>query len=307
MMTALTVRLGPPGAGASRRSLRVLEHDLLVFRRGWYSYLVSALAQPFLYLVAMGIGLGLYVNRNGGLPGGVPYLNYIAPALLVTQAMMAAASESAWPILGKIMWDRTYVAALNTPLAAADLLVGDLMWIAFRSTLLAVLFLAAIGVLGAASSPMVMLAVPVAVLTAIAFAAPIMAFTATQRSDGSFNALFRFGITPLFLFSGTFFPIDVAGPARAGALAHPHRRPGGFCRGGRDCRPDHLQAQAGGLGGPTRGIQAARPASPCPAGRAEPAGLSADLHGHLLRVLRAALLPLLDGLRGGRVDRQRSP
>jgi len=207
-MAASTVWQLRPWAGASRRSVRVLEHDLLVFRRGWYSYLLSGLAQPFLYLVAMGIGLGLYVNRNGGLPGGVPYLNYIAPALLVTQAMMAAAFESAWPIMAKIMWDKTYLAALNTPLGAMDLLVGDLMWIAFRATLLAALFLAAIVMLGAASSPMVVFAVPVAVLTAIAFAAPIMAFTATQQGDGGFNALFRFGITPLFLFSGTFFPIE---------------------------------------------------------------------------------------------------
>ena len=207
-MAASSVWQLRPWAGASRRSDRILEHELLVFRRGWYSNMISGLAQPFLYLVAMGIGLGLYVNRNGGLPGGVPYLNYIAPALLVTQAMMAAASESAWPILGKIMWDKTYLAALNTPLGALDLLVGDLMWIAFRATLLAALFLAVIVLLGAASSPMVVLAVPVAVLTAIAFAAPIMAFTATQQGDGGFNALFRFGITPLFLFSGTFFPIE---------------------------------------------------------------------------------------------------
>jgi lipooligosaccharide transport system permease protein len=63
-------------------------------------------------------------------------------------------------------------------------------------------------VVGAAASPLVVLAVPVAVLTAMAFAAPIMAFTATQTGDGGFNALFRFGITPLFLFSGTFFPIE---------------------------------------------------------------------------------------------------
>jgi lipooligosaccharide transport system permease protein len=156
----------------------------------------------------MGIGLGFYVNRNGSLPGGVPYLDYIAPALLVTQAMMAAAFESAWPIMGKIEWDKTYRAALNTPLGAQDLLVGDLMWIGFRATLLSVLFLAVIVALGAAASPLVVFAVPVAVLTALAFAAPIMAFTATQTGDGGFNALFRFGITPLFLFSGTFFPIE---------------------------------------------------------------------------------------------------
>ena len=193
---------------ASRRSFRWLEHDLLIFRRGWHSYLLSGLTQPFLYVIAMGIGLGVYVNKNGGAPGGLPYLDYVAPALLVTQAMMAAAAEAAWPIMGKIMWDKTYLAALNTPLGTLDLLLGDLMWIAFRATLLSVLFLAIIILLGAATSPLVALAVPVAVLTALAFAAPIMAFTATQERDGGFNALFRFGITPLFLFSGTFFPIE---------------------------------------------------------------------------------------------------
>ena len=207
-MTTIGRRLPRPGAVVSRRSLRVLEHDLLVLRRGWFSYLLSGLSQPFLYLVAMGIGLGLYVNRNGSLPGGVPYLDYIAPALLVTQAMMAAASEAAWPIMGKIEWDKTYRAALNTPLGATDLLTGDLMWIGFRATLLSLLFVAVIILLSAAASPLVVLAVPVAVLTALSFAAPIMAFTATQTGPGGFNALFRFGITPLFLFSGTFFPIE---------------------------------------------------------------------------------------------------
>jgi len=202
------MRLGRPGAVASRRSLRILEHDLLVFRRGWPSYLLSGLSQPFLYLMAMGIGLGLYVNRNPNALGGVPYLDYIAPALLVTQAMMAASFESAWPILGKIEWDKTYLAALNTPLAAVDLLVGELMWIGFRATLLSALFLLVIVAVGAAASPLVVFAVPVAVLTALAFAAPIMAFTATQTGGDGFNALFRFGITPLFLFSGTFFPIE---------------------------------------------------------------------------------------------------
>jgi lipooligosaccharide transport system permease protein len=188
--------------------MRVFEKDLVVFRRSWHSYLLSGLSQPFLYLVSMGIGLGVYVNRNGGLPGGVAYIDYVAPALLVTQAMMAAAAESAWPIMGKIEWDKTYIAALNTPVQVGDLLVGDLIWIGFRATLLSVLFLAVILALGAAASPLVLLAVPVAILTALAFAAPIMAFTATQTGDSGFNALFRFGITPLFLFSGTFFPIE---------------------------------------------------------------------------------------------------
>jgi lipooligosaccharide transport system permease protein len=204
----MAVLTSPPSLRLRVEAVRVFEKDLLVFRRTWHSYLLSGMTQPILYLVAMGIGLGLYVNRGGGAPGGVPYLDYLAPALLVTQAMMAASFESAWPIMGKMEWDKTYIAALNTPVGTSDLLVGDLIWIGFRATILSTLFLVAILVLGAAASPMVVFAVPVALLTALAFAAPIMAFTATQKGDGGFNALFRFGITPLFLFSGTFFPIE---------------------------------------------------------------------------------------------------
>ena len=186
----------------------IFEKDLLVFRRSWFSYLLSGLSQPFLYLVSMGVGLGLYVNRNGDALGGISYIAYVAPALLVTQAMMAAAFESAWPIFNKIEWDKTYIAALNTPVGVGDLLRGDLAWIGFRSILLATLFLVVIVALGAAASPLVVLTIPVALLTALSFSAPIMALTATMKTEGGFNALFRFGITPLFLFSGTFFPIE---------------------------------------------------------------------------------------------------
>jgi lipooligosaccharide transport system permease protein len=209
-MTAPALHLDRPTSVSTttpRPALRWLEHDLLVFRRGWHSYLVSGFSQPFLYLLSMGAGLGLYVNR-AGTPGGVSYIEYIAPALLVTQAMMAAAAEAAWPIMGKIVWDKTYLAALNTPMSATNLLSGDLLWIGFRAVLLAVLFFGVILLFGAVSSPLAVLAIPVAVLTALAFAAPIVAFTATQKTDQTFNVLFRFGITPLFLFSGTFFPVE---------------------------------------------------------------------------------------------------
>jgi len=147
-MTVAGLRLGRPGAIASRRSLRILEHDLLVVQPRLAQLSAVRALPAFLYLVSMGIGLGLYVNRNGGVPGGVPYLDYIAPALLVTQAMMAGAFEAAYPIMGKIHWDKTYHAALNTPLGALDLLAGDLMWISFRATLLSLLFLLVIVLMG---------------------------------------------------------------------------------------------------------------------------------------------------------------
>jgi lipooligosaccharide transport system permease protein len=202
-----------PRPAAQRRlwahpSLRELEHDLLVFRRAWRNYLLSGLTQPFLYLLSLGVGLGLYVNRSGGAPDGVPYLVYVAPALLVTQAMMAGSFEAAWPIMSKIVWSKTYLAAMNTPLGVLDLMFGDLMWIGVRLAMLSCLFFVPVVLLGAVVSPLAVLAIPVAVLTGLAFTAPIMAYTATLRGDNGFNILFRFGVTPLFLFSGTFFPVE---------------------------------------------------------------------------------------------------
>ncbi len=211
-MTALqraAVRVPALPRMPSRSAIRVFEHDLLVFRRGLRSYVISGLTQPFLYLVSMGLGLGVYVNRSSTAAlGGVSYLEFVAPALLITSAMFTAAFETTHPIMAKFEWTKTYWAALNTPLASVDLLAGELLWIAFRLTVLATLFLGVMAVLGAVVSPLAILAIPVAVLTGLAFAAPIIAFTATQKRDTWFNALFRFGITPLFLFSGTFFPIE---------------------------------------------------------------------------------------------------
>jgi lipooligosaccharide transport system permease protein len=202
-------QLGTGRRWPSSSAFRVLEHDLLVFRRSLRSQLLTGMVQPLLYLLSIGIGLGAYVNGSGGAAlGRVSYLIWVGPALLIAQAMMTAAFESTYPILSKFQWQRTYWAALNTPLGALDLLAGDLLWIALRLALLSTLFLGAMALLGAVGSPLAIVAVPVAVLTGMAFATPLVAFTATQRRDSAFMPIFRFGITPLFLFSGTFFPIE---------------------------------------------------------------------------------------------------
>ncbi len=190
--------------------VRVLEHNAMVYRRTWHGSVLSSLLSPILFLAAMGIGLGGYVNRNGGAGalGGVPYIAFLAPGLLAAQAMQTAAFDTTYPIMGKIVWDKLYDAMLATPLTVRDLLVGELEWVVTRLTLVCGAFLVVMAAFGAVRSPLAILALPVAVLTGVAFAAPIMAFSATQKRDSNFNVLFRFGITPLFLLSGTFFPLD---------------------------------------------------------------------------------------------------
>jgi lipooligosaccharide transport system permease protein len=190
---------------------RVVELRAMQYRRTFRASIFSSFLNPVLFLTAMGVGLGTYVDRSGSATealGGLSYLQFLAPGLLAATAMQAAAFEATFPIIGGLSWAKTFHAMYATPVSARDIVVGNLVWIAIRLTSIAAIFTIVMALFGAAASPLILLAIPAAVLTGMAFAAPIMAFTATQRTMEMFNALFRFGITPLFLFSGTFFPIS---------------------------------------------------------------------------------------------------
>jgi lipooligosaccharide transport system permease protein len=188
---------------------RVLEHRARQYRRTFRASIFSSFGTPALFLTAMGFGLGGYVDRNPDAAlGGFTYLQFLAPGLLASTVMQSASFEATFPILGGLQWMRTFHAMFATPIQARDIALGNIAWITVRLTLIATIFAAFIVLFGASRSPLIILAVPVAVLTGLAFAVPIMAFTATQRTPDRFATLFRFGITPLFLFSGTFFPME---------------------------------------------------------------------------------------------------
>jgi lipooligosaccharide transport system permease protein len=190
---------------------RVVETRALQYRRTFRASLFSSFLNPVLFLLAMGVGLGTYVDRSGTAAqalGGLSYLQFLAPGLLAATAMQAAAFESTFPIMGGLTWQKTFHAMYATPISPRDIVLGNLAWIAIRLTAIAAIFTIVMTLFGAAASPLILLAIPSAVLTGMAFSAPIAAFSATQRTPEKFNAVFRFGITPLFLFSGTFFPIS---------------------------------------------------------------------------------------------------
>jgi lipooligosaccharide transport system permease protein len=190
---------------------RVVETRALQYRRTFRASLFSSFLNPVLFLLAMGVGLGTYVDRSGSAAaalGGLSYLQFLAPGLLAATAMQAAAFESTFPIMGGLTWQKTFHAMYATPISPRDIVLGNLTWIAIRLTAIAAIFTIVMTLFGAAASPLILLAIPAAVLTGMAFSAPIAAFSATQRTPEKFNAVFRFGITPLFLFSGTFFPIS---------------------------------------------------------------------------------------------------
>jgi lipooligosaccharide transport system permease protein len=188
---------------------RILQRNLLVYRRTWRGSLFGSFLTPLLYLTAMGIGLAkLMTSGAQDMLGGVSYVDFLGPGILASSCMQSASFESTYPIMGKIMWRRNYEAILATPIQVHHLLLGELSWIAFRMTTMSSVFLVVLTLFGIPRSPLALLAIPFAVLTGLSFAAPIMAFSATRTNDSGFAALFRFVINPLFLFSGTFFPVS---------------------------------------------------------------------------------------------------
>lgn len=187
-------------------ALRVYEYWLTAYRRVWRTSVVTTALNPVLYLTALGVGLGTVVNRGRGV--GVPYLDYVAPGILASTAMLVAAFESSYAVMSAIRWTRQFHAMLATPLRIRDVVLGHQLYVLSRVGLAASLYLVVIAAFGAIHSWLAIFAFPVALMLGLSFSAPVTAMAAWLERDEGFNALFRFGITPMFLFSGTFFPIS---------------------------------------------------------------------------------------------------
>ena len=197
------------GAPAIRGVLRVVEHHAFVYRRTWRGTVFSTFLNPILFLAAIGVGLGSFVDgSNPSGIEGVSYVMFLAPGLLVATAMNTATFESTYPVMAGIRWLKTYVAMILSPLDSRHVATGQLAWVGLRLTFGALVFLGVMVVFGATDVAHAIVMLPVAILTGLAFAAPIQAFAAAQKNDAPFAVLFRFVIMPMFIFSGTFFPIS---------------------------------------------------------------------------------------------------
>jgi lipooligosaccharide transport system permease protein len=189
-------------------SLRAYEYWLLQYRRVWRGTVITSIVNPVFYLGALGVGLGTLVNRAGGEALDVPYLDFVAPGMLAATAMQIASGESTWPVVGSFTWTRQYFAMFATPLGVRDILVGHQLWMASRIASTSAVYLVVVAAFGAVNSYLAILTLPVVVLLGLAFTAPTAAYAATRQSDTAFVPYNRFVIVPMFLFSGTFFPLS---------------------------------------------------------------------------------------------------
>lgn len=201
------------GAGRPRRfgAWYVAEHRFRVMRAYLQTLLVTGFGNPFLYLFAMGVGLGSLVSANLGptAVNGVSYLAFVAPALLCTAAVTVASEEFTYPVMLGFKWNPTFLGISASPISAGQIIDGVVISVVARLLGTSIVYYAFMLLFGAVPSPWGWLAILVATLGGLAFGAPVMAYVATLEQDtGQIAMLMRFVLLPMTLFSGTFFPLS---------------------------------------------------------------------------------------------------
>ena len=191
------------------RARRLVERNIMVYRHQWI-IILSGVFEPIFYLIGIGLGLGGFIPDLTLSDGReVSYLTYVAPALVATAAMNGAVFETIFNIFFKLNYAKTYEGVLATPMGIAEIAIGEMMWALMRAALYAVAMFVIMGVLGLILSPWGLLIVPAALLVAAAFAAAGLAGTSYLRTVNDFDIPMGLIVMPMFLFSGTFFPIDI--------------------------------------------------------------------------------------------------
>lgn len=216
-------------------AIRVWESSVAVIRRVWKTNVVLNLLQPLLYLLGMGLGVGSLINSRQSATdslGGVPYIAFLAPGLLATTAMIVAYSEASYPTMDGFRWSRAFEAMAATPITARHIVRGQMLFWLTRTFISVAAVAVILTIFQDTRSTGLLLAVPVATVSGLAFATPVAAYAATLENDVSFSTMQRFIITPLFLFGGAFYPVSSLPSAlRPIAYATPLWHTVEICRG----------------------------------------------------------------------------
>ena len=210
LATVARPRSGPsvlalfPGA----RGLRLMERHARLYRRLWL-VVVSGAAEPAFYLLSVGVGIGALIGDVTG-PGGqpVPYREFVAPGLLAVSALNGALNDATFNIYGRLKFEKLYDAVLTTPLGAQDVALAEIGWAVLRGMMYSVSFLIVMAVMGLIASPWALLALPAAALVSFATAAIGVWLTTYMKSWQNFEYVMLVAV-PMFLFSGTFYPLSV--------------------------------------------------------------------------------------------------
>ncbi len=195
----------------ARGSWYVTEHRLLTMKSYMYTILASSVFNPLMYLFALGLGIGSYIDgeSGGNVLYGVSYLSFVGPALLASAAVTGAFEETTFPVMAGFRWTKEFYAMHATPLQPYQIANGVLIAASIRIVFTVTMFWTMLQLFGALTSPRALLAIPIAVLTGLGIGSIMSALAASLTDDdGWFVMINRFVIAPMFLFSGTFYPLD---------------------------------------------------------------------------------------------------
>jgi len=190
--------------GVSYRSFRLWQRNRDVFLRLWHTEAPGMIAEPLFVLLAIGLGLGTYV----ALADNERYIEFIAPGIVAAYAMFSASFECTYGSFFRMKYQRTYEAIITTPLNIEDVVAGEAFWGATRSLITACAILIVIAAFGLVESWWALAVLPLALLAGLMFSSIALVFTALAPSVYSFNYYFTLFLTPMFFFSGVFFPLD---------------------------------------------------------------------------------------------------
>lgn len=192
----------------SRRLWRVWQRNYTVYRRTWRINFLPPLLEPVFYLLAFGAGLGVMIESVTWMGAKLSYVQFIAPALVGVAVMQNSFFETTYASFVRMYYQKTFDAMLATPLSIGDIIAGEIIWGATKSLIAAVIMTLVLTPFGLVDYPSALLVPLIAVIGGIAFASLGMLFTAVTPSIEVFNIPVFIFVTPMFLFSGTFFPLD---------------------------------------------------------------------------------------------------
>jgi lipooligosaccharide transport system permease protein len=191
------------------RSRRMAERNILVYRHQWI-IILSGVFEPIFYLLGIGLGIGGIINEVRLADGTViPYAAFVAPALMATAAMNGAVFETIFNVFFKLNYAKTYDGVLATPMGITEIALGELIWALMRAALYAIAMFVIMLAMGLVLSPLGIFTIPAALLVAASFAAAGLAGTSYLRTVNDFDIPMGLVVMPMFLFSGTFFPITI--------------------------------------------------------------------------------------------------
>ncbi len=188
----------------NRWAIKVLWRNMVVFKKTWLTNMTFYFIEPLLYLSAMGLGLGAFIGEING----TSYIRFIAPGIIASSAMWSASSESTYGSFVKMHYQKIYHAMVAAPLYIEEVVAGEILYAVFKAVIYGSIILLVITAFGLVSSAWALLTPFVLVLAGFVFALLGMIWTGLVPKIDSFSFFFTLVITPMFLFSGVFFPID---------------------------------------------------------------------------------------------------